>query len=62
MEIEEKHPSLHYFFTCYFYQEFKVLFGSAEKTISAYLATEIAEEQSKMKDEIELLLKLALPG
>lgn len=62
MEIEEKHPSLHYFFTCYFHQEFKVLFGSTKKTISAYLATEIAEEQSKMKDEIELLLKLALPG
>lgn len=52
MEIEEKHPSLHYFFTCYFHQDFKVLFGSAEKSISAYLATEIAEEQSKMKGEI----------
>ncbi|WP_432716963.1 hypothetical protein [Pantoea agglomerans] len=38
-----------------------MLFGSAEKSISAYLATEIAEEQSKMKCEIELLLKLALP-
>lgn len=61
MSFIEKYPSLNYFFTCYFHQDFKVLFSSAEETISAYRTTETAEELAKMKDEVERLLELALP-
>lgn len=61
MNSQEQYPSLSYFLTCYFHQDFKVLFDTADKTISAYQATEAAEEQLKMKDEIKSLLNTALP-
>ncbi|MFC7775931.1 contact-dependent growth inhibition system immunity protein [Pantoea sp. GCM10028869] len=61
MNIEEKYPSLNYFLTSYFHQDFDVLFGGADETIAAYRVTETTEEQSKMKTEIENLIVLALP-
>jgi len=33
MKSQEKHPSLTYFLSCYFHQDFEVLFGTADKTI-----------------------------
>lgn len=61
MNIEEKYPSLNYFLTSYFHQDFDVLFGGADETIAAYRVTETTEEQSKMKTEIKNLIVLALP-
>ncbi|TLU67071.1 hypothetical protein FFB58_14405 [Enterobacter sp. MF024] len=37
-----------------------MLFGNADKTLTAYQSTEIAEEQLQLKSEIERLLALSL--
>jgi hypothetical protein len=60
MNIQEKYPSLSYFLRCYFNQDFEVLFGDANATLTAYKETESIEEQREMKIEIEKLLALSL--
>lgn len=66
MNIYEKYPSLTYLLRCYFNQDFEVLFGNADETLTAYKTTETVEEQLQLqlqlqlKVEIDYLLALSL--
>ncbi|MDK9357370.1 MULTISPECIES: contact-dependent growth inhibition system immunity protein [Lelliottia] len=60
MNIREKYPYLTYFLRCYFNQDFEVLFGNADETLTAYKTTETVEEQLQLKVEIDYLLDLSL--